>query len=167
MCSKILRIERRFIMQFRVDGHDTTSVKGLRDTFQKSQKPQKFEQIAKWQIELRSTTSPRRKYQLETLIYGKPLVTKGMTRTVNGHQVTQSTNQPLSPAEIEKTLKRKDLDKDTRLTYELELKRQQQGGHLTVEQGQQWIDIQEREAKKFQGNIEGYMDQIQNGNLKF
>ena len=83
--------------------------------------------------------SARTQYQQSILSSGKPLITRGLSRVINGQIVTTSTSEPLSADEINKALKRKDLDKDTRLLYNLELKRQQQGGYLTPEQGKQWV----------------------------
>ncbi len=87
------------------------------------------------------------------IMEGRPLITHGITRTVNGQQVTTPTNEPLTPAEIKEALKNKKLDKDTRLTYELELKRQQQGGYLTREQAEQIYDKNERAKEKFWNKI--------------
>ena len=56
--------------------------------------------------------SPREQYQQEVLSSGKPLITRGMSRTINGQVVHTPTNEPLSTDEINKTLKRKDLDKN-------------------------------------------------------
>ena len=101
--------------------------------------------------------TPREQYQAEVLTLGKPLITRGLTRIVNGQEVTTPTNEPLSQDEIKKTLKRKDLDKDTRLLYNLELKRQQQGGHLTEAQGKQWVDLQNRQTEKHMAKMKNIL----------
>ena len=85
---------------------------------------------------------------------GKPLVTKGMTRTINGQVVTTPTKTPLSKREIQEKLKDKNLDPDTRAIYELELKRQEQEGYLTLDQAKQLYDINQRSKEKFWNNFE-------------
>lgn len=97
--------------------------------------------------------SARTQYQQSILSSGKPLITRGLSRVINGQIVTTPTSEPLSADEINKALKRKDLDKDTRLLYNLELKRQQQGGYLTPEQGKQWVDMQNRQAEKVEQKL--------------
>lgn len=143
-------------MTSRIEGQNGIQATGYSVTIGKGEKktPQKmlFDKV--------ENLSPREQYQQEVLSFGKPLITRGMSRTINGQVVHTPTNKPLSTDEINKALKRKDLDKDTRLLYELELKRQQQGGFLTQEQGEQWIGLQNRQAEK---HMQKMKDILKNG----
>ena len=119
---------------------DSNPVQKNFDDFKKNQ------QYGKKISEKLTGNTPRERYQRDVILGGKPLITKGYTRTVNGQQVTLPSAEPLSVEDLQKGLKNKKLDKDTRKLYELELKRQQQGGFLTLEQADEWIEIQNRQA---------------------
>ena len=49
--------------------------------------------------------SARTQYQQSILSSGKPLITRGLSRVINGQIVTTSTSEPLSADEINKALK--------------------------------------------------------------
>lgn len=147
---------RKEIIMKRIEGQREVQTTGYHVTIgageRKTPKDLLFDKMKK--------LSPREQYQQEVLMSGKPLITRAMSRTINGQVVHTPTNEPLFPDEIKKALKRKDLDKDTRLLYNLELKRQQQGGYLTPEQGKLWIDMQNRQAEK---HMQKMKDILKNG----